>query len=722
VIALRDLSAKRRRLYELSLAENRDEERMAALASQCDERLRQANRWSQNGEQSAGEMVAYPAIHVQALLARAQVLHANAKIHQAKTKSLNEANPAEAAREADSARAATEDAIAKLRQAVKTIEMPRAMTVGAEQERAEYFALFAPVFDLLVDLLYENGDYIEAIRVADTRRSRTFQDQLRASGVDLYDTADPKLVEAAKIASDRYYATLARLNENWANLQQRELLSAELETLRGEFVRAEQEVRSSSAAARQLLLEADESIVSGSSPRPNEWIGEWIGDDAVALVYYVGAANSYVFACGRELGVVGQMLTFTPEQASQRGLSVPAQLDSASKQLPLRADHVARLVRDVRAGAAKLPDSARREARATRGSQTLQLTVSTKVGPETDCVVTDILLPRELRQKIAEARPSHLIVVPDGALHELPLELLPYEPERKTYLLDTLPPISYAPSLHIHRRLRDDSRFGDWDVALVSLADPSYRQAATAGDTSSAEDLSSTGQEFLRHWRGGFARLEGFKKESDAVCAAFQKAAPNPGGIMPLVDKSATEEKLKNALDAHRIGFLHVAAHGLVSQEFNNLFGALALTPPDRPTDVNDGFLSLHEVFKLPLKGCEMVVLSACETNCGAESPLEAGSTMARAFICAGAKRIVCSHWEVDDVATTELVTHLMQQVSANLAEDRTIDFATALCAAKRELRHKTNSPYFWAPFVLVGPPTSDGAGQSRDTVAAQRN
>jgi CHAT domain-containing protein len=599
--------------------------------------------------------------------------------------------------------------------------MPRAMTVGAEQERAEYFAQFAPIFDLLVDLLYENGDYIEVIQVADTRRSRTFQDQLRASGVDVYDTAYPKLVEAAKMANDRYYATLARLNENWSNQEQRELLSAELETLRGEFVRAEQEVKSSSAAARQLLLEADESI-GASSPRPNEWVGEWIGDDSVALVYYVGAANSYVFACGRELGVVGQMLTFTPEQARQRGLGLPAVTDSQPNQLPLRADHVERLVRDVRGGAAKLPESARRDARATRGSQTLQLTVSTKVGPETDYVVTDILLPRELRQKIVDARPSHLIVVPDGALYELPLELLPYEPERKTYLLDTLPPISYAPSLHIHRRLRDDSRFGDWDVALVSLADPSYRQTTTVGNASGAEGLSSAGQEFLRHWRGGFARLEGFKKESDAVCAAFQKAAPNPGGIMSLVDKNATEENLKNALKAHQIGFLHVAAHGLVSQEFNNLFGALALTPPDRPTDRNDGFLSLHEVFKLPLKSCEMVVLSACETNCGAESPLEAGSTMARAFICAGAKRVVCSHWEVDDVATTELVTRLMQQVSAKLAEDRTIDFATALHAAKRELRHKTNSPYFWAPFVLVGPPTSDGAGQSRDTVAAQRN
>ena len=86
----------------------------------------------------------------------------------------------------------------------------------------------------------------------------------------------------------------------------------------------EQEVKSTSAAARQLLLEADQPMASASPPSSNEWISEWIGDDAVAVVYYVGAANSYVFACGRKFGVVGQMLTFTPEQARQRGLPMPA--------------------------------------------------------------------------------------------------------------------------------------------------------------------------------------------------------------------------------------------------------------------------------------------------------------------------------------------------------------------------------------------------------------
>ena len=195
----------------------------------------------------------------------------------------------------------------------------------------------------------------------------------------------------------------------------------------------------------------------------------------------------------------------------------------------------------MRAGASKLPTAARREAARLAGRRLCSLRFPRKSAPRLITSLRTSCCRVSCARKSSMPGRSHLIVVPDGALHELPLELLPYEPERKTYLLDTFPPISYAPSLHIYRRLRDDSRFGDWDVALVSLADPSYRPMPAAGDANGAEGLSSAGQEFLHHWRGGFARLEGFKKESDAVCAAFQKAVPNPAASCPWLTRMLTK-------------------------------------------------------------------------------------------------------------------------------------------------------------------------------------
>jgi CHAT domain-containing protein len=147
-----------------------------------------------------------------------------------------------------------------------------------------------------------------------------------------------------------------------------------------------------------------------------------------------------------------------------------------------------------------------------------------------------------------------------------------------------------------------------------------------------------------------------------------------------------------------------------VDQSYQNLFGALAFSTPQRPTPTDDGFLSLHEIVTLPspLDACNLAVLSACETNCGPQSPLEAGSTMARAFLCAGAQRVVCSHWSVSDKETTELISRLMQNVAQDLAKDGRVDYAEALYEAKKKLSAKplTAAPVFWAPFVLIGPPT----------------
>ena len=47
-----------------------------------------------------------------------------------------------------------------------------------------------------------------------------------------------------------------------------------------------------------------------------------------------------------------------------------------------------------------------------------------------------------------------------------------------------------------------------------------------------------------------------------------------------------------------------------------------------KATPDNDGFLMLHEIYRLPLGECELAALSACVTNVGPQQPLEAGVTL----------------------------------------------------------------------------------------------
>ncbi len=120
--------------------------------------------------------------------------------------------------------------------------------------------------------------------------------------------------------------------------------------------------------------------------------------------------------------------------------------------------------------------------------------------------------------------------------------------------------------------------------------------------------------------------------------------------------------------------------------------------------------MSVNEIFNLPLSGCELVALSACQTNVGPDRPLEAGSTIAQAFLAAGARRAVCSHWNVDDKSTAELMGTFFEQIAHADGKDP-ISYAKALREAQLKVRNdksqnaKWSSPYYWAPFVLIGPP-----------------
>jgi CHAT domain-containing protein len=77
-----------------------------------------------------------------------------------------------------------------------------------------------------------------------------------------------------------------------------------------------------------------------------------------------------------------------------------------------------------------------------------------------------------------------------------------------------------------------------------------------------------------------------------------------------------------------------------------------------------------------------------------------------RAFLAAGARSVLVSLWSVNDQSTATLMDAFYRRTLSH-REDR----ASALTAAKRELlaNAATRSPFYWAPFVLVGDPAVSG-------------
>jgi CHAT domain-containing protein len=168
----------------------------------------------------------------------------------------------------------------------------------------------------------------------------------------------------------------------------------------------------------------------------------------------------------------------------------------------------------------------------------------------------------------------------------------------------------------------------------------------------------------------------------------------------------ASEAKIKSVhLERYRI--IHIATHGLLPSETKALGAkqsepALVFTPPNAPGEVDDGLLTASEVASLRLNA-EWAVLSACNTAAGESSEALAFSGLAKAFLYAGARAVLVSHWPVYSDAAVKIVTNTF----ARMQRDKKVGKAEALRESMGEIVERGSAakahPSYWAPFVLVG-------------------
>ncbi len=164
--------------------------------------------------------------------------------------------------------------------------------------------------------------------------------------------------------------------------------------------------------------------------------------------------------------------------------------------------------------------------------------------------------------------------------------------------------------------------------------------------------------------------------------------------------EAATETKVKttNLANSRVLAF---ATHGLVAGELEQLAEpALVLTPPKEGTEQDDGLLKASEIAQLKLDA-DWVILSACNTAAGDKPGAEGLSGLARAFIYAGARSMLVSHWPVETNSAHKLTTGLFKALNANdnLSKAEALKLSMLQLASTKGYEH----PAFWAPFSLVG-------------------
>ena len=153
--------------------------------------------------------------------------------------------------------------------------------------------------------------------------------------------------------------------------------------------------------------------------------------------------------------------------------------------------------------------------------------------------------------------------------------------------------------------------------------------------------------------------------------------------------------------DLSQYRIVHFATHGFLNSRHPELSG-IVLSLVDETGRDQDGFLRAHEIYDLKIPA-ELVVLSGCRTGLGKEIRGEGLIGLTRAFMHAGAARVMVSLWDVNDEATAELMTRFYGRL---LGREK-LSPAAALRAAQVSMARdkRWSSPYFWAGFTLQGEP-----------------
>ena len=179
-----------------------------------------------------------------------------------------------------------------------------------------------------------------------------------------------------------------------------------------------------------------------------------------------------------------------------------------------------------------------------------------------------------------------------------------------------------------------------------------------------------------------------------------------------LIGPDFSDSAIMARSDLSDFRILHFATHGLVTQMRPDCPARPALVTSFGDAEISDGLLEFGEVFDLKLDA-DLVILSACDTASAAGAAvseaagLTGGSSaldgLVRAFVGAGSRTVIASHWPApDDFAATErLITGLFEAPAGT-------SVGGAMLAAQRQLMDNpaTSHPYYWSGFAIIG----DGA------------
>ncbi|HEY6118620.1 MAG TPA: CHAT domain-containing tetratricopeptide repeat protein, partial [Pyrinomonadaceae bacterium] len=567
------------------------------------------------------------------------------------------------------------DAKLHIESALASVESLR-VSVKDRKLRTSFFASVRKYHEEYVDVLMrlhkENpagGFDVAALKASENARARSLLESLMEASAEIGKGVDSSLIARERtlrqLISDKAELQLRLLSGNHTD-EQATNMSKDLDALTTEYEQVQTQIRQSSPRYSALIKPVSLSL--------QEIQSRLLDHDTVLLEYTLGEDKSYVFLVSST-----SLKTF---------------------ELPKRdeVEKASRSVYDLVTASDRVVPNESLAQRSKRLDQA-----------DNDYPASAAALSRMLLGPLAsELKSKRLLIVSDGILQYVPFGALPDPSNQRVSSPDQTPQpliadheIISLPSASVLGVLRRETKdrpraaktvavfadpvFGAQDPRIASLSkNQRIDYSEQAGDVRRSAEESGL---------NGFPRLRFSRQEADQIMRLVPRTTSLEALDFAANKTAATSGDLKQ----YRI--IHFATHSLVNSRHADLSG-IVLSLVDQEGKPQNGFLRLYDIYNLNLSA-ELVVLSACQTALGKDIKGEGLVGLTRAFMYAGASRIVASLWRTEDRATSVLMNRFYESMLAGNGMSPAAALRKAQLGMWQDKRWR--QPRYWAAFTLQG-------------------
>jgi len=287
-------------------------------------------------------------------------------------------------------------------------------------------------------------------------------------------------------------------------------------------------------------------------------------------------------------------------------------------------------------------------------------------------------LSNELKRDEEKDTVKNIYFSPSGILHQVAIESMPHWENTGSLMSQcyNIYRLSSTRELAIERdsiQSHSAAVYGDieYNTPVDSMGTPRKVTDQSSSNGKRGFDADSAG------YRGKkWDNLRYSKPEINSITSILESKKMN---VYKMTKMGATETSFKD-LSKQKKNIIHISTHGFCWNDsaaraegklsfLGNGLDAMRrsgllfsganhcfLRDVTIPDSIDDGVLTAYEVSTLDLRELDLVVLSACETGLG-EISAEGVFGLQRGFKKAGARTIIMSLWNVNDLATSDMMT-----------------------------------------------------------------